>query len=50
MQTPSDKDTGAAHKLNLIDPVVTPVKLSDEANMCGVVDQPKNGVIFNREH
>jgi hypothetical protein len=50
MQTPSDKDTDAAHKLNLIDPVITPVKLSDEATMCGVVGLPKNGVIFNQEH
>lgn len=50
MQTPSDKDTDNAYKLNLIDPVITPVKLSDEATMCGVVGLPKNGVIFNQEH
>jgi hypothetical protein len=50
MQTPSDKDTDEAHKLNLVDPLITPVKLSDEATMCGVVGLPKDGVIFNQEH
>lgn len=50
MQTPSDKYTDPGYELNLIDPKITPIKLSDEAKLCGVFGLPKNGVLFNEEH
>lgn len=50
MQTPRDKYTDMGHEFNLIDAIMTPIKLSNEAAMCGLVGLPKNGVIFNEEH
>lgn len=50
MQTPRDKYTDSSYELNLIDPVIMPIKLSNEATMCGVHGLPKNGIIFNEEH
>lgn len=50
MQTPRDKYTDISHELNLIDPILITIKLSDEAAMCGVAGLPKNGVLFNEEH
>lgn len=50
MQTQRDKYTDASHELNLIDPLLLTIKLSDGAAMCGVAGLPKNGVLFNEEH
>lgn len=50
IQTPRDKYTDPGYESNLIDATITPVKLSNEAAMCGVMGLPKNGVIFNEEH
>lgn len=50
MQTQSDKYTDSGYEMNLIDPIINPVKLSNEASICGIVGLPKNGVIFNEEH
>lgn len=50
MQTPSDKYTDSNFELNLIDPKMLPIKLSDEATLCGVPGLPKGGIIFNEEH
>lgn len=50
MQTPRDKYTDIGHELNLIDPILMPIKLSNEATMCSLMGLPKNGVIFDRDH
>lgn len=50
MQTPSDKYTDAGYELNLIDPKLTPIKLSNETISAGFAGLPKNGIIFNEEH
>lgn len=50
MQTPRDKYTDSGYEFNLIDPILMPVKLSNEATMCALIGLPKNGVIFNEEH
>ena len=50
IQTPSDKYADPGYELNLIDPKLTPVKLSQEALRCGISGLPKNGVLFNEEH
>lgn len=50
MQTPRDKYTEPGYELNLIDSMITPIKLTNEAAMSGVIGLPKNGVIFNEEH
>lgn len=50
MQTPRDKFTDSGHELNLIDPMIAPVKLSDDGLMCGSIGLPKNGVILDEEH
>lgn len=50
MQTPSDKHTDESFAMNLIDPKMTPIRLSQEAAMCQVVGLPKNGILFNEEH
>lgn len=50
MQTPADKYTDSSFELNLIDHKMLPIKLSDEAALCGVSGLPKNGVLFNEEH
>ena len=50
MQTPCDKHTNAGYEVNLIDSKILPVRLSDEASICGVLGLPKNGVLFNEDH
>lgn len=50
MQTPRDKYTDSGYELNLIDPMITPVKLSNEASSCGLAVLPKSCVLFDGEH
>jgi len=50
IQTPRDKYTDPVYELNLIDSTIIPIKLSDEASLCGVVGLPKSGVLFDEEH
>lgn len=50
MQTPRDKYTDTSYELDLIDPMITPIKLSNEAATSGLPGLPKNGILFNEEH
>lgn len=50
LQTPRDKYTDSNYELNLIDPMINPILLSEEALLCGVIGLPKNGILFNQEH
>lgn len=50
LQTPIDKYTDKSHELNLIDPMIMPIKIADELISNNIAGLPRNGVLFNEEH